>query len=287
MWKQMWQLETILRGGLASKEGGNSGGAALKKSHTVARTMIPKKYRGVIGKYASLTVEKLYDNWKQIWVMTLWLYINAMLFDWKFDEYKEKPSFVVCGYCVCIAKGAAETLKFNMALILFPVCRRTLTKLRETPLGNFIPFDENINFHKIIALGIAIGAVVHTTFHLTCNIVRMSSCPQALFMSALGSRFDYKQPSYMDIVMTVPGITGIFMLLIMAFSFTLATHSFRRNVVKLPWIFHHLAGFNSFWFSHHLLAVVYVLFYFHGTMLIIGKQKTVCSSTYQKIFFES
>ncbi|KAK1373646.1 putative respiratory burst oxidase-like [Heracleum sosnowskyi] len=268
---EMWQLETILRGGLGSKEGGT---AALNKSQSVARTMIPTQYRGAVGRYASLTVEKIYDNWKKIWVMFLWLYINAMLFMWKFDEYKKKPSFLVCGYCVCIAKGAAETLKFNMALILIPVCRKTLTKLRETYLGTFIPFDENINFHKIIALGITIGAIAHTGFHLTCNIVRMSTCPRALFMSTLGSSFDYKQPSYMDIVMTVPGLTGVFMILIMAFSFTLATHAFRRNVVKLPWKFHNLAGFNSFWFSHHLLAVVYILFYFHGTMLIIGKQKT-------------
>ncbi|XP_017246093.2 putative respiratory burst oxidase homolog protein H [Daucus carota subsp. sativus] len=271
---EMWQLEAILRGGLANQEGGNSGGAAMKKSQSLARTMIPTRYRGAIGKYGSLALEKTYENWQKIWVMLLWLYVNAQLFAWKFQEYKKKPSFLVCSYCVCFAKGAAETLKFNMALILFPVCRRTLTKIRESFLGTFIPFDENINFHKIIALGVAIGVAVHTGFHLTCNLVRMSSCSRSLFMSTLGPSFDYKQPSYMDIVMTIPGITGVLMILIMAFSFTLATHAFRRNVVKLPWIFHHLAGFNAFWYSHHLLAVVYILFYIHGTMLIIGKEKT-------------
>ncbi|WOG95828.1 hypothetical protein DCAR_0415157 [Daucus carota subsp. sativus] len=248
---EMWQLEAILRGGLANQEGGNSGGAAMKKSQSLARTMIPTRYRGAIGKYGSLALEKTYENWQKIWVMLLWLYVNAQLFAWKFQEYKKKPSFLVCSYCVCFAKGAAETLKFNMALILFPVCRRTLTKIR-----------------------VAIGVAVHTGFHLTCNLVRMSSCSRSLFMSTLGPSFDYKQPSYMDIVMTIPGITGVLMILIMAFSFTLATHAFRRNVVKLPWIFHHLAGFNAFWYSHHLLAVVYILFYIHGTMLIIGKEKT-------------
>jgi len=31
------------------------------------------------------------------------------------------------GHCVCTAKGAAETLKLNMAIILFPVFRNTIT----------------------------------------------------------------------------------------------------------------------------------------------------------------
>lgn len=54
------------------------------------------------------------------------------------------------GYCVSIAKGGAETLKFNMALILLPVCRNTITWLRsKTKLGGVVPFDDNINFHKV------------------------------------------------------------------------------------------------------------------------------------------
>jgi len=38
------------------------------------------------------------------------------------------------GYCLSTAKGAAETLKFNMALILFPVCRNSITWLRKNCL---------------------------------------------------------------------------------------------------------------------------------------------------------
>ena len=54
------------------------------------------------------------------------------------------------GYCVCTAKGAAKTLKFNMALILFHVCRNTITWLHnKTKLGMEVPFDDNINFHKV------------------------------------------------------------------------------------------------------------------------------------------
>jgi respiratory burst oxidase len=53
------------------------------------------------------------------------------------------------GYCVTTAKGAAETLKLNMALILLPVCRNIITWLRNTKAARALPFDDNINFHKV------------------------------------------------------------------------------------------------------------------------------------------
>ncbi|KAL2899219.1 putative respiratory burst oxidase-like protein H [Bienertia sinuspersici] len=58
----------------------------------------------------------------------------------------------------------------------------------------------------------------------------------------------------------------------MAFTFTLATHVFRRNVIKLPWPFLHLVGFNSFWYAHHLLVVVYILLIIHGYFLFLIKE---------------
>ncbi|KAK7258908.1 hypothetical protein RIF29_24497 [Crotalaria pallida] len=89
------------------------------------------------------------DNWKRLWVITLWLFICIALFTWKFIQYKHHAVFHVMGYCVTTAKGAAETLKFNMALILLPVCRNTITWLRtRTMVGEVVPFDDNTNFHK-------------------------------------------------------------------------------------------------------------------------------------------
>lgn len=91
------------------------------------------------------------DNWQRVWVMMLWLAIVTGLFVYKFIQYRNRTGpFEVMGYCVCIAKGSAETLKFNMALILLPVCRNTITWLRnKTKLGLAVPFDDNLNFHKV------------------------------------------------------------------------------------------------------------------------------------------
>lgn len=91
----------------------------------------------------------LQDNWKRIWILTLWFMIMAGLFMWKCVQYKRKDAFHVMGYCLVVAKGAAETLKFNMALILLPVCRNTITYLRSTALSYSVPFDDSINFHKV------------------------------------------------------------------------------------------------------------------------------------------
>lgn len=253
---------------VSSKESENF----VKQSQTLTKTMIPKQYRTPVSRFLIKASEFVHNNWKRIWIIALWLIVNLTLFIWKFYQYRHKAAFQVMGYCVCIAKGAAEGLKLNMALILLPVCRNTLTRLRSTFLGNFIPFDDNINFHKVIAIGIAIGTSVHTFMHLACDIPRLVSCPKPKFMSTLGPSFDYKQPTYADMVASAPGTSGIVMIVIMVFSFTLATHSFRRNVVKLPWPFHHLAGFNAFWYAHHLLIIVYALLVVHGYYLFLTKE---------------
>ncbi|XP_073526452.1 uncharacterized protein [Phyllobates terribilis] len=265
---EIWQLETLLRGMVGSTDDSTK----MRRAATLTKTMIPMKFRNPILKRLSKTAELIHENWKRVWVVLLWLAVNMILFTYKFKQYKQKPAFQIMGYCVCVAKGAAETLKFNMALILVPVSRSTLTKLRSSFLGKLIPFDDNINFHKLIAAGVAVGTFLHVLTHVSCDFPRIVYCPQRKFYRYLGGDFNYKQPSYMDLVQSIPGVTGVLMLILMAFAFTLATHSFRRNVIKLPWPFHHLAGFNAFWYAHHLLVVVYILLVVHGYFLFLTSE---------------
>lgn len=270
----MWHLEILLREMVNNDESVHK----LKKANTLTRAMIPRRYRTPLSKTFSLATEFIYENWMRIWAINIWLFINFLLVLWKFEEYVHSPTFKITGYCVCIAKAAGETLKFNMALILVPVCRRTLTNLRSTCLSKAIPFDDNIKFHQIIATAISIGTLMHVMAHLTCNYPRLSSCPKLKFMIYLGPVLGYQQPTYGGLMLTTVSITGVALTLIMAVSFTLATHYFRRNIVKLPGVFHRLAGFNSFWYAHHFLILAYVLLILHGYYLIFPKpwyQKTV------------
>ncbi|KAF6150563.1 hypothetical protein GIB67_030364 [Kingdonia uniflora] len=266
---EMWQLETLLRG-MVSSEGGEP---CIRKSQMLIRTMIPKECRTPTRKFLTKTRDYVLENWKRIWILGLWLSVNIALFMWKFNKMQDSLVFQVMGYCVCIAKGTAETLKFNMALILLPVCRNTLTKLRSTFLGGFIPFDDNINFHKVIAMGIAVQTFVHTFVHIVCDFPRLAFCPPKKFMNILGPAFNMQQPTYLDLLFySAVGSTGIFMIIIMTFSFTLATRKFRRNAVKLPSPFDKFAGFNAFWYAHHLLVLVYVLLILHSELLIISQK---------------
>ncbi|KAJ8629168.1 hypothetical protein MRB53_022491 [Persea americana] len=187
-------------------------------------------------------------------------------------QYRYKPAFEVMGYCVCVAKGAAEALNLNMAIILLPICRNIITQLRSTFISSIVPFDDNINFHKVIALGIAVWSLVHTVVHLACNFPRLILCDGSVFNRTLGSVFDYKQPSYASLLASPPGVTGIIIIIIMSYSFILATHWFRRNVIKFSSPFHRLAGFNAFWYAHHLLALVYILLIIHGSFIFLAKE---------------
>ncbi|KAG2598042.1 hypothetical protein PVAP13_5KG372500 [Panicum virgatum] len=266
---EIWQLETLLRGMVSASGPPDKMNMA---SASLARTMVPSSYRSPLQRRINKTVDFVHENWKRIWVLTLWGILNIALFIFKFIQYRRRAVFEVMGYCVCIAKGAAETLKLNMALILLPVCRNTLTWLRSTALSKVVPFDDNINFHKVIALAIAIGSATHTLEHVFCDFPRVVSCPKEKFMEKLGPFFNYVQPTWPILLTSIPGWTGILLILIMSFSFTLATHSFRRSVVKLPSPLHHLAGFNAFWYAHHLLVIAYILLVMHSYFIFLTKQ---------------
>ncbi|KAL0012940.1 hypothetical protein SO802_000009 [Lithocarpus litseifolius] len=176
----------------------------------------------LLRRWCQSTEYFLQDNWQRVWVILLWIGLMSGLFAYKYVQYRNKAAYEVMGHCVCMAKGAAETLKLNMALILLPVCRNTITWLRnKTTLGVVIPFDDNLNFHQMIAGGIAIGVGIHSIFHMACDFPRLILAssdryePMEIFFG--------KQPlKYWNFVKSVEGVTGVIMVVLMAISFTLA-----------------------------------------------------------------
>lgn len=143
---QLWQLETLL---LQKDTYLNYSQALSYTSQALSQNLQGLRTRSPIRKMSIELFYYLQDNWRRIWVLSLWVMVMIGLFTWKFIQYKQRNAYKVMGYCLLTAKGAAETLKFNMALILLPVCRNTITWLRSTKLALFIPFDDNINFHKV------------------------------------------------------------------------------------------------------------------------------------------
>ncbi|KAK4750452.1 hypothetical protein SAY87_003934 [Trapa incisa] len=209
-------------------------------------------------------------HWRRLWIVFLWLAVCLALFTWKFIQYRHRMAYEVMGYCVCTAKGAAETLKFNMAVILLPVCRNTVTWLRTNRrISSVIPFNDNINFHKLIAGGIVIGVVLHGGMHLACDFPRISGSDRSVFRQTIAARFGYHQPSYIQILATTEVATGIAMVVLMAIAFILATRWPRRQSPTLPRSLRHVTGYNTFWYSHHLFVFVYALLIVHSMFLFL------------------
>ncbi|KAK7328703.1 hypothetical protein VNO77_22820 [Canavalia gladiata] len=262
---ELWQLEMLL---LQKDSYMNYSRQLSTASVNWSQNMTGLRPRDEIQRFFRTLQCLALEYWRRGWVLLLWLVTIACLFVWKFYQYKNRSTFQVMSYCIPVAKGAAETLKLNMALILLPVCRNTLTWLRSTRARKFVPFDDNINFHKMIAFAIAVGVTVHAGSHLACDFPLLVNSPPEKF-ALIASDFNNKKPTYKTLLTGVEGVTGISMVTLMAISFTLATHHFRRNAVKLPPPFNRLTGFNAFWYSHHLLGLVYVLLLIHGTFLYL------------------
>ncbi|XP_052194912.1 respiratory burst oxidase homolog protein B-like isoform X2 [Diospyros lotus] len=242
-------------------------------SKLLSEKLIPTREPNLIKRCYRRFAYFVEDNWKRIWIVALWLSICAGLFTWKFIQYKHRAVFHVMGYCVTTAKGAAETLKFNMALILLPVCRNTITWLRSrTKLGTVVPFDDNINFHKVVALGIAIGVGLHAGAHLTCDFPRLLHATDEEYEPMKPFFGDDRPDDYWWFVKGTEGWTGVVMVVLMAIAYTLAQPWFRRNRLNLPKNLKKLTGFNAFWYSHHLFVIVYILFVIHGYFLYLSKK---------------
>ncbi|KAK7269361.1 hypothetical protein RIF29_22086 [Crotalaria pallida] len=268
---ELYNLETLLLQAPAQSTHITSGSRVL--SQMLSQKLVPTKEYNPIKRGFRALAYFIEDNWKRIWVIALWLCICVALFTWKFIQYKHRAVFHVMGYCVTTAKGGAETLKFNMALILLPVCRNTITWLRNrTRIGDVVPLDDNINFHKVIAFGIAIGVGLHAISHLTCDFPRLLHVTGPEY-DPMKPYFGAKRPNtYWWFVKGTEGWTGVVMVVLMAIAFTLAQPWFRRNKLKLPKPLKNLTGFNAFWYSHHLFVIVYVLLIIHGNFLYLSKK---------------
>ncbi|KAK1401699.1 respiratory burst oxidase-like [Heracleum sosnowskyi] len=267
---EMYNVEMLLL--RAPHEAAFSGTESRMLSNLISEKLVPPKDESLIKRGYRRIGYFIHDNWKRLWILCLWLLICVGLFTWKFHQYKDRAVYHVMGYCVCVAKGGAETLKFNMAVILLPVCRNTITWLRSrTRLGRIIPFDDNVNFHKVIATGIAIGVCLHVIPHLTCDFPRLLHSTDEEY-EPMRRFFGHRPSEYWWFVRGTEGWTGITMLVLMTIAFTLANPWFRQNRLQLPKMIKRLTGYNAFWYSHHLFIIVYVLLIIHGTFVYLSKE---------------
>ncbi|KAI9735834.1 MAG: hypothetical protein M1834_001299 [Cirrosporium novae-zelandiae] len=188
------------------------------------------------------------EGYRRLTVFVFML-VHAMIYAFGFMNYDIKDNLTgaraTFGITYPIARAAALVLHFDIALVLFPVCRTLISLLRQTPLNGIIQFDKNITFHKLVAWSIVFFSWVHTIAHWN-NFAQLSAKVGLGFKGFLLANF-----------VTGPGWSGYVMLFaLMAMVFT-SIERFRR------------ANFERFWYTHHLFVVFFMFWSIHGAFCMI------------------
>lgn len=144
-----------------------------------------------------------------------------------------------------IARGAAAVLNLCSAFLLLPMCRNLISLARRIRfLKRVIPFDDHIEFHKIIACSIVFWTGVHIIAHFF-NFIHFYDItgvtPESLA------------------VLSGPGYTGQVVTVILFLIVTSSLESVRKT------------GFEIFWFTHHLMIVWFAFMLLHGTFGFVKK----------------
>ncbi|XP_072201624.1 dual oxidase 2 isoform X2 [Excalfactoria chinensis] len=166
---------------------------------------------------------------------------------------------------IIISRGSAACISFMYSYILLTMCRNLITILRETFLNCYIPFDAAVDFHRWIAMAALIFSVLHTAGHLV-NVYIFSVTPLSVLSCLFSSVFmndgsQLPQKYYWWFFQTIPGMTGVLLLILLAVMYVFATHHFRR------------VSFQAFWITHHLYVLLYVLVIIHGSYALIQQPR--------------
>ncbi|XP_036761294.2 dual oxidase 2 isoform X5 [Manis pentadactyla] len=162
---------------------------------------------------------------------------------------------------IVLSRGTAASVSFMFSYILLTMCRNLITFLRETFLHRYVPFDAAVDFHRWIAMAAVVLAILHSAGHVV-NVYIFSVSPLSLLACIFPTVFvndgsKLPQNFYWWFFQTVPGMTGVLLLLVLAIMYVFASHHFRRR------------SFRGFWLTHHLYILLYVLLIIHGSFALI------------------
>ena len=161
------------------------------------------------------------------------------------NALKDDKAFVPSGWAP-LAKACGALLDLNCALILLPVLRTIIRYLYNRSTADqgavstilrgilyFIPLDQNLKFHKLIA-GVIMGATIaHTVIHF----INFSLRPAAVLFLFDGAW---------------PMVSGGLVCFTMFFIYTAAWHNVKQG------------QFEIFWGAHHFFLLFFLFLFVHG-----------------------
>ena len=188
------------------------------------------------------------EGYRRLFVL-VFMSVQMMIATFGFLNYNLKDNLTTAratfGITYPIARAAALVLHFNVAILIFPVCRTLVSLARQTPLNGIIQFDKNITFHKLVAWAIVFWSWVHTIAHWN-NYAQLAAKNNLGFKGWL-----------LGNVLTGPGWSGYVMLTALML---MAVTSIQRIKGK---------NFERFWYTHHLFVIFFVFWSVHGAFCMI------------------
>ncbi|GAA5984354.1 hypothetical protein JCM5350_001028 [Sporobolomyces pararoseus] len=180
------------------------------------------------------------------WIWTIvWISIQLLVFALGVTKYLFKTRSIF-GSTFVIARSAALVLHVDVAFILFPVCRGFVSTLRRCSLNEFVPFEKNVEFHKMVAWSIVFWTLVHTVAHLV-NFWLLAS------LLSPSSSIPLRILSYVEANLTTgPGVTGWLMILFLGVMCYFALDRKRKK------------NFQRFQWSHLLFIPFFACWQLHG-----------------------
>ncbi|XP_029412266.1 NADPH oxidase 4 isoform X2 [Nannospalax galili] len=201
--------------------------------------------------------------------LVIWLSLNVLLF-WKtFVLYNQGPEYYyihrMLGLALCLSRASASVLNFNCGLILLPMCRTLLAYLRGSQK---VPsrrtrrlLDKSRTFHITCGVTICIFSGVHVAAHLV-NALNFSVNYSEDFIELNAARYQNEDPRKL-LFTTVPGLTGVCMVLVLFLMVTASTYAIR------------VSNYDIFWYTHNLFFVFYMLLLLHVSGGLLKYQTNV------------
>ncbi|XP_058270466.1 NADPH oxidase 4 isoform X3 [Hemibagrus wyckioides] len=190
-------------------------------------------------------------------VLVIWVGVSVWLFWRTFMLYCSGAQYYylhnMLGLGLCVSRASASVLNLNCSLVLLPMCRSILTVLRGQTQVNSRKvrrlLDKSKTFHVACGVAICVFSVVHVSAHLV-NAVSFSVRFSDDFPDLNVAHFRGQDPRVL-ILTTVPGITGILLVLILFLMFTASSHSIR------------VCSYEIFWYTHNLFIIFYIILMLH------------------------
>ncbi|XP_064192034.1 dual oxidase 1-like [Anguilla rostrata] len=166
---------------------------------------------------------------------------------------------------IVVSRGSAAAVSFLFPYMLLTVCRNLITLARETFLNRYIPFDAAIDLHRWMAMSAIVLAVIHSLGHgvnvyiLSVSNLNILAC---LFPKVFpNDGFELPQKWTWWFFKTVPGLTGVLLLLILSLMYVFASRYFRH------------ISFRGFWVTHYLYVLLYIMTVIHGSYGLIQEPR--------------